>query len=443
LQTDQIALRNYQDRLAQDEYARNVNPQYAGVPIDERFVTSLRDGIAGKLSDRELQELVGHRIEYYRMLGNTDNVFGNDGWRALARAFCISEYEALERVAERDEGVFSGGPKEPLLAQAAPITDDLPPVPIWDLFAAYVASRELIGFQRDGGKRQKSVIKSLVAFVKHQDARRLKRSDIRAWRDDLMTKKSAKTVSDIYLSAIRSMLKWAVENERLPENVAETVRQPKGKRVMKREIGYTDAEALAILRASSSYESPVGIGGVREHVATRAAKRWVPLLCAFTGARVAEMTQLRKEDIRQEGSIHVLRITPDAGTVKSGGYRDVPLHQQVIDLGFLEFIASASDGPIFNRSQSADLKVQRKSANRVGTDICEWLQANNLVPKGLMPNHAFRHRFKTTGRELGVSDRVLDAICGHTSRTAGDAYGDVTVTARHNAISKFPHYPLA
>jgi integrase len=59
-----------------------------------------------------------------------------------------------------------------------------------------------------------------------------------------------------------------------------------------------------------------------------------------------------------------------------------------------------------------------------------------------MPNHAFRHRFKTTGREIGVSDRVLDAICGHASRTAGDAYGDVTITAKHNAISKFPDYAL-
>jgi integrase len=442
LQTDHIALRNYQDRLAQDEHARNVNPRYAGVSIDERFVTSLRDGIAGKLSDDELRELVGHRIEYFRMLGNTDAVFGSDGWRAMARGICISEYEALERVAERDEGIFSGAPKEPLLTQAAPIADDLPPVPIWKLFADYVASRELIGFQRDGGRRQKPVIESLVAFVKHQDARRLKRSDIREWRDDLMTKLSAKTVSDIYLSAVRSMLKWAVENERLSENVAETVRQPKGKRVMNREIGYTDAEALAILRASRSYESPIGIGGVREHAATRAAKRWVPLLCAFSGARVAEMTQLRKEDVRQEGSIYVLRITPDAGSVKSGGYRDVPIHQQVIDLGFLDFIASSSDGPLFNRSQSADLKAQRKSANRVGTDICEWLQASNLVPSGLMPNHAFRHRFKTTGREIGVSDRVLDAICGHASRTAGDAYGDVTITAKHNAISKFPDYAL-
>lgn len=49
-------------------------------------------------------------------------------------------------------------------------------------------------------------------------------------------------------------------------------------------------------------------------------KRWVPLFCAFIGARVAEITQLRKEDLRQVDGMWVARITPNAGTVKSSGY---------------------------------------------------------------------------------------------------------------------------
>ena len=81
-----------------------------------------------------------------------------------------------------------------------------------------------------------------------------------------------------------------------------------------------------------------------------AAKRWVPLLCAFTGARVAEITQLRKADFRKEGDVHVGRITPDAGSTKTGQWRDVPLHRQIIALGFLDYLECSPDGPIFHNA---------------------------------------------------------------------------------------------
>jgi hypothetical protein len=44
-----------------------------------------------------------------------------------------------------------------------------------------------------------------------------------------------------------------------------------------------------------------------------AAKRWVPWLCAYSGARVGELTQLRVQDVEHRACGPVLRITPDAG----------------------------------------------------------------------------------------------------------------------------------
>lgn len=78
-------------------------------------------------------------------------------------------------------------------------------------------------------------------------------------------KLEAKTVSDIYLSTVRSLFAWAHENERLPQNVAEKVRQPRPRKVNGREQGYTDAEAVAVLRASRSHvPKPNQFGYVRE-----------------------------------------------------------------------------------------------------------------------------------------------------------------------------------
>lgn len=56
----------------------------------------------------------------------------------------------------------------------------------------------------------------------------------------------------------------------------------------------------------------------------------------------------------------------------------------------------------------------------------------------VMPNHGWRHRFKTVAREAGMDSRVVDAIQGHAPRTAGDDYGDVTVAAIALAMAKFP-----
>lgn len=53
----------------------------------------------------------------------------------------------------------------------------------------------------------------------------------------------------------------------------------------------------------------------REAPKLAAAKRWVPWLCAFTGARVGEMIQIRKEDVRREGKLWMLHVTPEAGPV--------------------------------------------------------------------------------------------------------------------------------
>lgn len=361
----------------------------------------------------------------------------------LAKQLMRAEIEALHRTLERDQGDFGGQPTDPLVRPAPPLRK-VEQVKLSQLWADYLAARMQAGFIRDGGKRQEPVIRNLRAFLGHDDAQRVTRKDIISWRDHLLGVGglSAKTISDVYLSTVRSLFAWAHENERLPENVAATVRQQKPRKVRTRERGYTDAEALAVLRASRSHQPrPNQFGFVRETVHMTAAKRWAPLLCAFSGARISEITQLRKEDIRQQGRHHVMRITPDAGTVKTGAWRDVPLHRQIIAEGFIDFVATAANGPLFHGA--TDPASYATAAATVSDELAKWLRRAGIAPEGVQPNHAWRHRFKTKGRELGLSDRVIDAIQGHAGRTAGDSYGDVTITAKVKAIEALPDYDLS
>lgn len=279
------------------------------------------------------------------------------------------------------------------------------------------------------------MFEDLRKFLRHDDARRLTKKDVLLWRDRLLKSKSPKTVRDVWLASLRAVLNWAVSEDRIPQNVASDVRQDVPKRLQTRERGFTDQEAVAILQAAMDYKK-----GEKESEKTAAAKRWVPLLAAFTGARVTELTQLRKQDVRTENGRRFIRITPDAGSVKTGIYRDVPLHSQVVDLGFGAFVDDAPDGPLFFLASSTTSALS--GARTVSGRLSEWLGSLRIVPPGVQPNHGWRHRFKTLGRELGYSDRVVDAICGHAGRTAGDGYGDVTLEAKLRVIDGLKHYAI-
>ena len=440
LAPDQLALSHYMQRLAFDDVLRN-DPRYAAVSIDDLLVERLRQAIAGKLNDSELQELVGEQIDRFRSLGNLTAERGSDEWRIIARALCSAELEALARAAERDEGDYSGRPTTPMLIDAQPPAPPQETVNLKKLWDDYKTSRTQAGFMRDGGKRQDPVIENLRKFLRHNDARRVTKKDLLAWRDHLMTSLSAKTVNDIYLSTARSLLGWAHENERLPENVSTTVKQPKPRKVKSREKGYTDQEALTVLTASINYQpKPNQFGYVRETPRHTAAKRWAPIICAFTGARISEITQLRKEDVRQEGDRWIIRITPDAGTVKAGDYRDVPLHRQIVDLGFIDYVNAAGAGPLFHNATEPEKFAT--AASSVSDEISKWLRRSKVTPEGVQPNHGWRHRLKTKASELGIDARVIDAIQGHAGRTAGDNYGDVTVAAKIRAIDQLQPYAL-
>ena len=440
LAPDQIALSHYNQRLVLDEHLRG-NPAYSAVGINDHYVTQLRAGVAGRLSNQELADLMGERIERFRASGNLDAETGSDEWRTIACALCSAELEALSRFVERDEGDFSGQPSAPVLANARAAEDEPEPVSLAKLLNDYIKSRTAAGFMKDKGKRAHGVIEDLRKFLKHGDARKITKKDLLEWRDHLLTRLAAKTVNDVYLSAVRSLFLWAYENERLPENVAGTVKQPKPKRQRTREAGYTDAEAVAVLKASRTYQPKEDeFGRVRETPESVNAKRWVPLICAFTGARVSEITQLRKEDVRKEGERWVLRVTPEAGTMKAGNYRDVPLHSQIVTEGFIQFVEQAGQGPLFHNGKDPD-KFAAK-AQRMSNQIADWLRLNEIKPEGVQPSHAWRHRFKTVARDLGADMRVVDGIQGHAGRTASDEYGDVSLIAKARVIDLLPDYNL-
>jgi hypothetical protein len=199
-----------------DAELRKGGPAWANDGLDDQWVTELRTGEAGRLDDEELRSLVGADIEFFREKRWTDIAFGSQAWRALAMRVCAAQYEVLERLAERDEGNRSG---EPSTALKAVLHEASAPeqamVPLDKLFADYLASREKVNKHRAIRTRWKPVFTSLAKHLKHNNAARIAKKGLLCWRDALLHDLTPKTVSAVYLAAVRTVFQWAVENDRL------------------------------------------------------------------------------------------------------------------------------------------------------------------------------------------------------------------------------------
>jgi hypothetical protein len=106
-----------------------------------------------------------------------------------------------------------------------------------------------------------------------------------------------------------------------------------------------------------------------------------------------EMIQVRKQDIRHEKGDWIVRLTPDAGTLKTNKYRDVPIHQHLIELGFIEFVNTCRDGPLFCATAR---NGKLGSAEGVYSRLREFIRGV-IVDPAVQPNHAWRYTFKVRG----------------------------------------------
>lgn len=280
---------------------------------------------------------------------------------------------------------------------------------------------------------------ALVAFLGHDDPRRVTPEDVVRFKDHRLAcvnprtgrPISAKTVKDSDLAGLKTVFGWAVANRLMPSNPAAGLTIRVGKAPRLRSKGFTEGEALAILSAALHHQPGA------ERPWTAAAKRWVPFLSAYTGARVGELGQLRKQDLRREGVHWAIRITPEAGTVKTNEARDVVLHPHLVEQGFPAFVEAAPPGHLFLRpARDGDvLGPLQGLKNR----LAEFARA--VVPDpNVAPNHGWRHRFKTVGREAGIDGRVLDAIQGQAPRTVAESYGDVSLKTIAAAVERLPRY---
>lgn len=340
----------------------------------------------------------------------------------LAKALGYGIQKGALDVARRNRGDFSrpnalfdisGRPSESPLGPANP-------VPLESLLDGWAAEKS---------PAQKTLytwtktVEQLQAHLGHADAARITADEMIRWKEGLLKSGlRTKTIRDSKIAPVRAILQWGVDNRKIRENPAARVHVDVRAKLTERIRGYTDDEALLILEKAASETDPV--------------LRWVPLLCAYSGARISEVCQLRREDVAQENGTWCMRFAPEAGSLKNAhSERAVPLHAVIVESGFLQFVARVRTGPLFS-----SLRGDR-FGNRGGTGtklIGRWVRSLGLDDERISPSHSWRHRFKTLGRRYGLLPDVVNAITGHHRKTVADAYGEFELATLYRELQKIP-----
>lgn len=163
------------------------------------------------------------------------------------------------------------------------------------------------------------------------------------------------------------------------------------------------------------------VNDILSYVATETDnnRKWPLILMAYTGMRNGEVMQLRNEDIKEcaDTNIKYFLITDKAGSAKSeGSVRKIPIHSQIIKLGFLEFVTSKKEKKLFNKDSK----------------FLTSFYSNTLKPKLKLPDeteenkplslYSLRHSFITELANNDVNLTTIQQIAGHSKSS------DVTTT---------------
>lgn len=188
---------------------------------------------------------------------------------------------------------------------------------------------------------------------------------------------------------------------------------------------------------------------------------WALLLLLYTGARLNEICQLHVKDIKKVDDIWVIEHINccdkkhfKTNTTEGAIVQQTPIHQELIELGFLNFVEQVKQKG--NADKDGYLRLfpyfTHTAKARYGKKCSEFFNGKNgndgykhkiglrsVKGQSKLDLRSFRHTMATALQQAGVEDRLGYAITGHTDKHAdsGDRYRKgYTLQQLQTALSK-------
>jgi len=383
---------------------------------------------------------------------------GSSVYRDLCQRLMRAQIEALERSLERDAGNWSGKPADPLVTPPDPTKGQrfaASGETILELFARY--EQEKAGSVTPDTWAQNRIIVRWFAEHLSETAHvsAFTRKAVRDWKHKLAkwpikaTKVAefqgmdfnkiveanetlkrpviARNTQNRYLSAIAGFSQWLAHNEYIDQDATQGMFLTIDKRKRTR-YPFSDQQ-LRDLFSSPLFSTCLGDG--QEHkpgnVQIRDWRYWLPWLALYTGARLGELAQLLVADVREHHGVWIFHITREGSDLKStkteGSQRVVPIHSELIKLGFLGYhksIAERGEAQLF-----PEIKPDARGffSGFPSRWFNKYFRQIKIKTNKDVNFHSFRHGFADALRRAGYYDEQFGPLLGHSKATTTGRYG--------------------
>ncbi len=177
---------------------------------------------------------------------------------------------------------------------------------------------------------------------------------------------------------------------------------------------------------------------------------WIPAIAALSGARRAEIAGLQFDDVEEMEGIPCIRIRENTNrSVKTfGSERDLPIHPQLLELGFMDYANRLRDDG--QTDLFPEMKPGTGTKDKWGGKIDYRFRQvlDNRLTEGRNGKSfkSFRHYVITQlGRNKTVAENVRKDIVGHVggSMTTERYTETASLTEKLDAISTLARLPIA
>jgi integrase len=232
---------------------------------------------------------------------------------------------------------------------------------------------------------------------------------------------SPKTINDSYMAHTKALFTWARKEQWIASNPFEGLNVPDAVAPEDKRDAFTDHQLALIFGGAPWSSGDVAPNG-------KPSLYWGPLISLYHGLRIGEPCGLLVSEIEEREGLPVINLRPNKlRRLKNGpAKRYLPIHPELIRLGFLDYVAqqrAASEEQLFPEAKA-------DSRGHCGDHVTDWfsrlLDARGLTDSKLTL-HSLRHTFEDAMRHAGIFGSLEGAVLSGRKRgndPSAAAYGN-------------------
>lgn len=272
---------------------------------------------------------------------------------------------------------------------------------------------------REHGRALRGILPKLIKGKTQED---LHNAGIKDCTTNAANMQISSVTANNHMNRLREFFRWCesmgyISRNPLPDD---NIPMPKVSKQAKRNP-ITDQEAKQIFAHPLFTEHK----GIKTRKIQHASHFWLPLIAAYSGMRLGEISQLSVGNIRKLGEhwcFMVEQISEEHYLKTPNAQRAIPIHNELIRIGFIQFVdyVRGNGGErLFNNIRL----LQGNYSNKPSEWFIKQFRDNLGLPLHVTP-HAFRHSVKDKLSRVEANPENISRLLGH----AGGQYGGLVST---------------